>query len=130
MISETGPAGDDRINLKFARTDLGRLTKMLIDQVREATGGKCHYTGRNMKMAHAGMRVTTGEFNALVEDLVATLNHFKVGRAELDELVICLTRLSALFLSDGQLTRRADCAPAQAECHTATDRLQRPRRPF
>ena len=25
-------AGDDRINLKFARTDLARLTKMLIDQ--------------------------------------------------------------------------------------------------
>jgi len=37
-------AGDDRINLKFARTDLARLTKMLIDQVCEATGGPCRYT--------------------------------------------------------------------------------------
>jgi hemoglobin len=80
-------AGDSRINLKFAKTDLGRLTKMLIDQVCEATGGPCKYTGRSMKEAHAGMGVTAGEFNALVEDLVATLNHFKVGKSELDELL-------------------------------------------
>jgi len=80
-------AGDSRINQKFARTDLARLTKMLIDQVCEATGGPCKYTGRSMKEAHAGMNVTAGEFNALVEDLVATLNHFKVGKSEQDELL-------------------------------------------
>jgi hemoglobin len=80
-------AGDARINQKFARTDLGRLTKMLIDQVCEATGGPCKYTGRSMKEAHAGMNVTTGEFSALVDDLVATLNHFKVGKTEQDELL-------------------------------------------
>src|ERR1700693_4103673 len=80
-------AGDARINLKFDRTDLRRLTKMLIDQVCEATGGPCKYTGRSMKEAHAGMEVTTGEFSALVDDLVATLNHFKVGKNEQDELL-------------------------------------------
>lgn len=80
-------AGDDRINLKFARTDLARLTKMLIDQVCEATGGPCRYNGRGMKEAHGGMKVTTGEFNALVDDLVATLNHFKVPSAEQNELL-------------------------------------------
>ena len=80
-------ARDARITQKFAKTDLGRLTKMLIDQVCEATGGLCKYTGRSMKEAHAGMKVTTGEFNALVDDLVATLNHFKVGKSEQDELL-------------------------------------------
>jgi hemoglobin len=80
-------AGDARINQKFARTDLGRLTKMLIDQVCEATGGPCKYTGRSMKEAHAGMNVTTGEFSALVDDLVATLNHFRVGKTEQDEVL-------------------------------------------
>jgi len=40
-----------------------------------------------MKEAHAGMRVTTGEFDALVADLVATLNQFKVGRTEQDEVL-------------------------------------------
>jgi len=76
-------AGDDRINLKFARTDLARLTKMLIDQVCEATGGPCRYTGRSMKEAHASMGVTNGEFDALVEDLVATLNQFNIPEAGL-----------------------------------------------
>ncbi len=80
-------ARDDRINLKFARTDLARLRKMLIDQVCEATGGPCRYNGRNMKAAHAGMRVTKGEFDALVDDLVASLNQFKVAKAEQDELL-------------------------------------------
>lgn len=83
-------AADDRINQKFAKTDLARLTKMLIDQVCEATGGPCKYTGRNMKDAHAGMGVTSGEFDALVEDLVATLNHFKVGNTEQGELLAVL----------------------------------------
>src|SRR5712664_1071732 len=78
-------AGDTRINHKFAKTDLGRLTKMLIDQVCEAAGGPCKYTGRSMKEAHAGMKVTAGEFSALVDDLVATLNKFKVGMGEEDE---------------------------------------------
>lgn len=80
-------ANDDRINQKFAKTDLGRLTKMLVDQVCEAAGGPCTYTGRSMKDAHEGMKVTSGEFDALVQDLVATLNHFKVGKKEQDEIL-------------------------------------------
>jgi len=80
-------AQDDRINQKFVKTDLNRLTKMLVDQVCEAAGGPCTYTGRSMKEAHPGMRVTSGEFEALVEDLVATLNHFNVGKREQDQLL-------------------------------------------
>ena len=44
----------------------------------EATGGPRVYTGNNMKVAHQNMAVTQGEFGALVEDLVATLDKFKV----------------------------------------------------
>ena len=88
-------AGDDRINQKFAKTDLARLRKMLIDQICEATGGPCTYTGRSMKDAHAGMKVTSGEFDALVQDLVATLNHFKVGKPEQDEVLAVLGPLKS-----------------------------------
>jgi hemoglobin len=42
-------AGDDRINAKFARTDVPRLKKMLVDQVCEAAGGPRTYTGRAMR---------------------------------------------------------------------------------
>jgi hemoglobin len=83
-------AGDNRINQKFAKTDLGRLRQMLIDQVCEAAGGPCRYTGRSMKDAHTGMKVTSGEFDALVADLVTTLNHFKVAKKEQDEILAVL----------------------------------------
>src|SRR2546430_17068982 len=75
-------AGDTRINQKFAQTDLGRLRKMLIDQVCEAAGGPCRYTGRTMKGAHKGRKAPSGEFDALVQDVVAPLNQFKVGNRE------------------------------------------------
>jgi len=60
---------------------------MLVDQVCEATGGPCTYTGRGMPETHDGMGVTAGEFDALVEDLVATLDEFDVPKAEQGELL-------------------------------------------
>ena len=83
-------AADDRINGKFERTDIPRLKKMLVDQVCEATGGPCTYTGREMRETHDGMQVTAGEFDALVEDLVATLDAFDVPKAEQEELLALL----------------------------------------
>jgi hemoglobin len=80
-------ASDDRINRKFERTDIPRLKKMLVDQVCEATGGPCTYTGRGMRETHDGMEVTAGEFDALVGDLIATLEEFEVPKAEQDELL-------------------------------------------
>jgi hemoglobin len=80
-------AGDDRINPKFERTDIPRLKKMLVDQVCEATGGPCTYTGRTMRETHDGMAVTAGEFDALVEDLVLTLDQFNVPKPEQNEVL-------------------------------------------
>ncbi len=80
-------AKDGRINPKFARSDIPRLKKMLIDQVCEATGGPCTYTGRDMKETHAGMGVTSGEFDALVQDLVASLDQFDVSKGDQNDLL-------------------------------------------
>src|SRR5262249_59135927 len=71
-------AGDKRINAYFSATagDPARLTKFkanLVDQICEASGGPCKYTGKDMKTAHAGLAIGAGDFNALVEDLVAAL---------------------------------------------------------
>lgn len=78
---------DDRINKKFAKSDATRLKFELVQQICAATGGPCKYTGRDMKTAHKNMKVTDGEFNALVEDLVATLNKFNVPDKEKNELL-------------------------------------------
>ena len=88
-------AADTRINKKFAKSDVGRVKTMLVDQICAATGGPCTYTGRSMKDAHRNMAVTEGEFNALVEDLTATLNGFKVGLIEQNELLAALGTMKA-----------------------------------
>ena len=80
-------AGDARINMKFAKTDIPRLKTHLVEQLCQATGGPCSYGGRDMKSAHKNMKVTEGEFDALVEDLVASLNHFNVPEQEKSELL-------------------------------------------
>lgn len=83
-------SADARINKKFARSSIPRVKTMLVDQICAQTGGPCTYTGRTMKEAHTAMGVTDGEFNALVEDLVAALDHFKVPKREQDELLAAL----------------------------------------
>jgi hemoglobin len=84
---------DDRINQKYARTNVDRLIKEFVDQICQATGGPCTYTGRSMTETHHNMGVTNGEFQAFVEDVVAVLDGFKVGKAEQDELLNILAPL-------------------------------------
>jgi hemoglobin len=72
-------AGDARINKMFK--------SHLVDQICEASGGPCKYTGKNMKAAHMGMGISGNDFGALVEDLVGALDKFKVGQHEKDQLL-------------------------------------------
>jgi hemoglobin len=85
-------AGDSRINAFFKDTaaDPKRLAafKMkLVDQICEAAGGPCKYTGKSMKAAHMGMGVSSANFTALVEDLVGALDKFKVKEADKSALL-------------------------------------------
>lgn len=86
-------AADTRINGFFANTNIPRLNSMLVNQICEATGGPCKYTGRDMKSAHTGMGVTEAHFNALVEDLVKSLNKFNVPEKEKNELLTALASM-------------------------------------
>jgi len=85
-------ANDNRINKFFSDTasDKKRLKAFkskLVDQICEASGGPCKYTGKDMKTAHAGMGISEADFNALVEDLVKALDKFNVPAAEKNELL-------------------------------------------
>ena len=83
-------AGDARINRRFAATNIPRLKQMLVDQICAGTGGPCTYTGRDMKSAHTGMNINDAEFGALVEDLIKSLDKFKVPEKEKSELLAIL----------------------------------------
>ena len=81
---------DARINKKFAESNADRLVANLKAFMCMATGGPCKYTGLSMKDAHKHMGVTGGEFTALVEDLVKTLDKLKVPEKEKNELLSAL----------------------------------------
>jgi len=85
-------AADKRINGYFGKTasDPERMKTFknnLVNQICEASGGPCTYTGKDMKSAHMGMGISGADFNALVEDLVGALDKFKVGKMEKDQLL-------------------------------------------
>ena len=84
---------DARVNKKFAKSDPQRLVFHLKEQVCAVTGGPCKYTGNSMTATHHNMKVTEGEFNALVEDLVATLDKFNVPAKEKDEVLALASTL-------------------------------------
>ena len=83
-------AGDARINKRFANADIPRLKTKLVEQICEASGGPCKYTGASMLDAHRGMKITDAEFTALVEDLIKSLDKFKVPQQEKSELLTAL----------------------------------------
>jgi len=85
-------ASDSRINSFFKATaaDPKRLAKFkgnLVDQICQAAGGPCKYKGKDMKTAHAGMGIASADFDALVEDLVASLDKLKVKPADKQALL-------------------------------------------
>lgn len=93
-------AADDRINKFFAATaaDPKRLStfKMkLVNQICEASGGPCKYTGKDMKAAHTGMGVGGADFDALVQDLTGALDKFMVGAHEKDQLLGALAPMKS-----------------------------------
>jgi hemoglobin len=88
-------AVDTRINRYFANANIPRLKGHLVDQICQASGGPCAYSGQTMKEAHRGMGVTDAAFDALVEDLVRSLNKFKVPEKERGELLAVLGPMKA-----------------------------------
>jgi len=70
-------AGDPRINRFFTNPDTALWKVKLIDQICEASGGPCKYTGKDMQTAHQGMGITHADFDALIDDFITTLDKFK-----------------------------------------------------
>ncbi len=87
-----GAAVDETLRISKADPRLaGRLSggcaPRLKEQLCAAAGGPCTYTGRDMKKAHAGMRITEAEFGAVGENLAKALDAFKVPEKEKGELL-------------------------------------------
>jgi hemoglobin len=91
---------DETINSGFAVSDVPRVRQRLIELVCVGTGGPGTYSGRDMKAAHAGLGITTAQFNALVGHLVGTLDKFKVPEAEKGELLAVLGPMKGAIVEE------------------------------
>ena len=83
---------DNRVNKWFEHAastpENARAYKAkLADFICQGTGGPCKYTGADMLTAHRGRGVTEEAFNAVVGDLVATLDKLKVPEREKAQLL-------------------------------------------
>ena len=90
---------DNRINQRFAKTDMAKLKKNLVDQICEASGGPCKYAGKDMPTAHKGMKIGADEFNWTGEHLASALDTFKVPKAEKDELLAVIGSLQGQIVN-------------------------------
>ena len=86
-------AVDNRINGFFRGVDIPNLERLLTDQICQATGGPCVYSGRPVRVAHAGLGLTEAHVRAMDEDLGAALDHFNVPAREKGELLALLGTL-------------------------------------
>jgi hemoglobin len=121
-------AADSRINLRFSNTDIPKLKSLLVEFVCMATGGPCKYSGRDMETSHAGMEVVDEEFTALVEDLAATLDKFKVPAKEKGQLLGALGPLKPRIVIPPDKLHPVDdarIAKAQAVLDKLTDKSAR-----
>lgn len=83
---------DQRVNGWFAHAAsspeaTAAYKSTLTDFVCQSVGGPCQYKGRDMVSAHTGRGVTSDAFDAVVDDLIATLAKFKVPQQEQDDLL-------------------------------------------
>jgi hemoglobin len=72
-----------------------KLRQHVVDQLCEATGGPCIYTGRTMKASHTGLGIAESDWQAAVKHLVGTLDKFKVPEKEKGELLAIASSLKA-----------------------------------
>jgi hemoglobin len=64
-----------------------RLKQHLVQFIVLATGGPAHYDGKEIKSAHAGMRISNAEFDATLGDLKASLDRLQIPNKEQKELL-------------------------------------------
>lgn len=86
-------ADDTRVAPTFAKTDIPKFRRLLIEQICNLTGGGCPYTGRTMPASHEGLKITESQFNAIVEDLQDAMNRQRIPIGLQNELIATLAPL-------------------------------------
>lgn len=66
---------------------MDNLKRLLVEQVCEATGGPCTYSGMSMLDTHKGMGITEDEFGALTGQFSAAMTTAGVSQEDHDTIM-------------------------------------------
>jgi hemoglobin len=80
-------ARDDRIYKYFAKVDIVRVRDKLIEKFCVEAGGPCTYTGDTLAEAHKGLNLSRSDFNALVENLIDSMDDQHIPVATQNRLI-------------------------------------------
>jgi hemoglobin len=70
-----------------------KVRQHIVDFLCAKSGGPCAYTGRTMKDAHKGLKITENDWNISAGLLGETLKKFNVPKKETDEVFAFVTTL-------------------------------------
>ncbi|MEY4588121.1 MAG: hypothetical protein RL497_197 [Pseudomonadota bacterium] len=90
---------DERISHFFDRIDMEQQAAKQKAFLTMVFGGPNHYTGQDMRKAHAGMQLTQVHFDAVVEHLAATLTELNVAASDIAEIATLAGSLKADVLN-------------------------------
>ncbi len=78
---------DKRINQYLTKTEMTRQRNHQKRFLTQAFGGPAHYSGRMMRAAHKYLNRKEADFNALADNLIATLRELKVPESLINESI-------------------------------------------
>ncbi|MCH8045328.1 MAG: group 1 truncated hemoglobin [Planctomycetes bacterium] len=82
--------GDEQLGrfwLHRGEDGVAREKQLLTDFLCANAGGPVYYTGRDMRISHRGMRISSGDWQRLIGHLTDTLNKFEVPEAEKNDVL-------------------------------------------
>ena len=89
-----GLVADSRTKPFFDNNKQTFIKAMLVEQMCELMNGGCKYPGRDMKTAHASMKVNREAFNALVEQFQFAMDKYDVPFSAQNKL---LAKLAPMY---------------------------------
>lgn len=101
---------DPRVKDYFENINMGKQRRKQKEFLSAALGGPVPWTGRDMRTAHADLKLEEKHFNAIAENLVATLKDLKIS----DELITQVIAVVATTKDDILNRPKAAAAPAKS----------------
>jgi hemoglobin len=80
-------SADPMLGRSFKDSKLGRIKKLLAEQICDLSGGPCRYSGDPMKEVHTGHHISEAEFYGMVAVLREVLKERHVSQRATNELL-------------------------------------------